>query len=387
MNTLYFGNNGTFDVRAMLTFGVSAKENENAIGYFGTGFKYAVAIILRLGGKISIHTGGQNYAFTKSRETIRGQEFDLVKMNGTDAGFTTRLGINWQPWQAFRELYCNCKDEFGEVSAVMPNTDTVVAVDCPEIFSAYQDKQRYFLDGTPDVESDHADIHDKHSHYIFYRGVAVMDTGNPALFTYNIKGQLDLTEDRTVRHDFIARFRIQKALQAITDPVMMRRILTADSNTFEGGVTFDPDYETSDCFVEIASNLIKTGSNINESARRLLAKLDDKKGAWPEANLTRVQQTMLDKAISFLCKIDISATQYPVKVVESMGEGIMGRAIDGTIYLSLLPFNMGTKQVASTLMEEWVHTRLGVKDFDYGMQNWLFDKILSMGEELAGSPL
>ena len=96
---------------------------------------------------------------------------------------------------------------------------------------------------------------------------------------------------------------------------------------------------------------------------------------------------MLDKAISFLCKIDISASQYPIKIVDSMGEGIMGRAIEGTIYLSLLPFNMGTKQVASTLMEEWVHTRLGVKDFDYGMQNWLFDKILSMGEELSGAPL
>lgn len=387
MNTLYFGNNGTFDVRAMLTFGVSAKENEDAIGYFGTGFKYAVAIILRLGGKISIHTAGQNYAFTKSRETIRGQEFDLVKMNGTDAGFTTRLGINWQPWQAFRELYCNCKDEHGEVSMTMPNTETVIAVDCQQIIGAYHDRQLYFLEGTPDAINDHADIHNKPSEYIFYRGVAVMNTGHPAMLTYNIKGTLDLTEDRTVKYDFIARSRIQRALQAIACPVMMRRVLSAGNNTFEGGVTFDSDYDTSDCFVETASNLIKTGFNVNESARRLIAKLDDKKGAWPEAHLTQVQQIMLERAISFLCKIDISASQYPIKIVESMGEGIMGRAIDGIIYLSLLPFNMGTKQVASTLMEEWVHTRLGVKDFDYGMQNWLFDKILSMGEELAGSPL
>lgn len=56
MSKLYFLNNGEFDVSAMLTFGVSAKESDNPIGQFGTGFKYAIAIILRLGGSISVAT-------------------------------------------------------------------------------------------------------------------------------------------------------------------------------------------------------------------------------------------------------------------------------------------------------------------------------------------
>lgn len=387
MTKLYFGNDGVFDVRAMLTFGVSAKENENAIGYFGTGFKYAVAIILRLGGKISIHTNGQNYKFTKVTEEIRGQEFDVVKMNDVDAGFTTRLGINWQPWQAFRELYCNCMDEFGNVSEIMQNTDTVIAVDCAEIHKAYQDRDTYILSGTPTVTSAYADIYQKPSHYVFYRGVAVMSTGKHALFTYNIKQQLELSEDRTVKSEWYATYYIRKALQGMENPSMMRKVLTAHHDFYERGIRFDADDAASDCFIETATQLIKSGVGVSESARMVVSRNDEKKGNWPEIDLTSVKRQMLDRALSFLAKIDVPVNQFPVKIVEGLGDGVMGRALDGVIYLSPLAFNMGTKQVASTLMEEWVHNKHGVADFDRAMQNWLFDKVLSLGEEINGQPL
>lgn len=387
MNKVFFGNAGMFDVRAMLTFGVSAKENDSAIGYFGTGFKYAVAIILRLGGKISIHTNGENYIFTRVTETIRGQEFDVVKINGTDAGFTTRLGINWQPWQAFRELYCNCKDEHGEVQLSVPDNDTIIAVDCAEIFKAYQDRDTYILSDTPVVSNAYADIYQKPGQYIFYRGIAVKNTGKPSLFTYNIKPQLELTEDRTVKSEWHADYYIRKALQGLEQPAMMRKVLTAHHDTYERSIRFDADDEASDCFIETATQLIKSGIGVSESARQVVVRNDEKKGNWPEIKLTAVKRQMLDRALSFLLKIDVPAKQFPIKVVEGMGDGVMGRAIEGVIYLSPLAFNMGTKQVASTLMEEWVHNKYGVADFDRAMQNWLFDKVLSLGEEINGAPL
>jgi len=43
--------------------------------------------------------------------------------------------------------------------------------------------------------------------------------------------------------------------------------------------------------------------------------------------------------------------------------------------------------VASTLLEEWVHNYHRCADFDRNMQSWLFDKILSIGEEINGEPL
>ena len=94
---VYFMNNGDFDVRTMTTFGVSVKTKDEPIGFFGTGFKYAVAIILRMQGQISIKTKSGEFVFTVHREKIRDEEFDLVYINDKEAGFTTRLGINWLP--------------------------------------------------------------------------------------------------------------------------------------------------------------------------------------------------------------------------------------------------------------------------------------------------
>lgn len=53
-----FRNKGIIDPRSITTFGVSSKDSESAIGYFGTGLKYAIAILLREGCKIDIYTGG-----------------------------------------------------------------------------------------------------------------------------------------------------------------------------------------------------------------------------------------------------------------------------------------------------------------------------------------
>jgi len=124
----YFMNNGNFDIRAMMTMGVSAKLSDSAIGFFGTGFKYAVAVILRGGGSVKVSTIDGVYEFTKKEEIIRDQKFDLVMINGSSAGFTTHMGINWEPWMAFRELFCNAKDEGGVIcSEIDTNYDNVLS--------------------------------------------------------------------------------------------------------------------------------------------------------------------------------------------------------------------------------------------------------------------
>jgi len=112
---IVFKNSGNIDIKSITTFGVSSKENDSAIGYFGTGLKYAIAILLREGCEITIHTGGKKYEFGTQRQTVRVDEFTFVTMNGEALAFTTELGKNWQLWQAFRELYCNCTDEGGTI--------------------------------------------------------------------------------------------------------------------------------------------------------------------------------------------------------------------------------------------------------------------------------
>lgn len=385
MSILYFGNAGRFDVRAMLTFGVSAKESSDAIGYFGTGFKYAVAIILRLGGTISIKSGDEIYEFTKSREIIRGKEFEIVKCNCQDAGFTTRLGINWAPWQAFRELWCNCKDEGGECSTQRMQFDTVISVDCREIMEAYAARRLYFLESNPLSLTAQCEIHEGHAHFVFYRGIAVKALNSPSVFSYNIVTPTELTEDRTLKYDYYANHYISRAIQNCTSARMLKKILTAPDGTFESKLEFSGD--CSGEFVSVVKNALRSGARISESARNCVSKMEEDAGVFPAAELTNVQKQMLDRAVDVLRKINIDVTDFEIKTVVSLGDGVMGRAIDGVIYLSQLPFHMGTKQVASTLLEEWVHCKHGCGDFDRAMQSWLFDKILSMAEEFIGEPI
>lgn len=384
----YFMNNGDFDIRAMMTMGVSAKENDQAIGYFGTGFKYAVAIILRMGGKIKISTMSGEYEFTARKEMVRGKEFEIVYCNDQEAGFTTRMGINWEPWMAFRELHCNASDEGGKSSdRVDIGYDTIIEVDCDEIYRAYSSQADYFIGGDPVFETDQVQVFKGGKPYIYYRGVAVRNAVENQVFSYNIKSPVDLTEDRTAKYDHHIFWPIKRMWQNhCTDRAMLRKVVRSGDHG-EARIGFDPDWGSSETFTDVCAELMKTDVGVCESARLVAAKMEAVRGDWPEFELSEVQRKMLDRAIHHLGKIDVNVNMYPIKTVTGLGDGVMGRALDGVIYLSEIPFNMGTKQVASTLLEEWVHNKTGAADFDRTMQSWLFDKVLSMAETINGEPM
>ena len=47
----------------------------------------------------------------------------------------------------------------------------------------------------------------------------------------------------------------------------------------------------------------------------------------------------------------------------------------------------GTKFIASTLLEEFVHCRYRLLDESRDLQTWLFDRLITMGEEyVVGEP-
>jgi len=64
MKTIIFKNNGIIDLDFIRSFGVSVKENDNPIGFFGTGLKYAIAILLREKQEVSVFLGKEEYKFS-----------------------------------------------------------------------------------------------------------------------------------------------------------------------------------------------------------------------------------------------------------------------------------------------------------------------------------
>ncbi|HBC55967.1 MAG TPA: hypothetical protein DCZ03_02270 [Gammaproteobacteria bacterium] len=384
---IYFCNNGGFDLSAMLTFGVSAKESSDSIGKFGTGFKYAVAITLRLGGEILVRSGDEEYNFSYVEKVIRGKSFNVVTVNGKEAGFTTALGSHWEPWQAFRELYCNCLDESGITSdSPLDQFDTIIEVACEQIYLAYQNKSNYFIESTPIYADRNVEIHNDSRPYFYYKGVAVCRSGK-SIYSYNILRDVDLTEDRTAKypHHDIER-KIAISIATCDDPKIIEDILLSRLE-YDNAINYSASSTASSEFISKCRQLISSDRCIPEAAFTLLNRLCDEAGEWPEVELNNVEQAMIDKSVAFLRALGEPVDDYDIKTVKGLGDNCMGRAFDGRIYLSKIPFQLGTKQVASTILEEYVHLKHGCPDFSREIQSWLFDKILSIGESINGEPL
>ena len=220
MNTVYFDTPGLLDMRAVTTFGLSVKENENPIGYFGTGLKYAIAILMRNGADFTIsNSSGDTYKFSVRTQEFRNVEFNAIYMNSNinimndrEMPFTTELGKNWKMWMTFRELYCNTKDENGvchviedseNVRFTWPNWTRITVYD-KDFYEAYSNRHEYFIE---DLKPAHVgtgmEIFERPSAHMFYKRIRIGDLQRSTIMTYNHIRFLDLTEDRTVAHTFI----------------------------------------------------------------------------------------------------------------------------------------------------------------------------------------
>ena len=243
---IVFENRGEIDPVAMTTFGVSVKVGDNPIGFFGTGFKYAVAVLLRTGHRITVYSGEDAFRFSTRRADVRGKDFEFVDVSINDGqqtpvGFTTELGKTWEPWMAYRELYCNARDEGGEVYEVAradqasdPRRETtLILVDGPEIGEVHRERALYFLEGEPDVTCDEVGIYRRPSSVLFYRGVRILRLPRPATFTYNLLGRISLTEDRTMAHPFMAEWYLTRALTQCDDASILEAALVATRDSLE----------------------------------------------------------------------------------------------------------------------------------------------------------
>lgn len=396
---LVFRNPGLIDIRAITTFGVSAKDNEHAVGFFGTGLKYAIAILLRHHETITLFVGGEQYTFFKEAETIRGKSFELVYVNHlegktvTALGFTTELGKTWELWQAFRELYCNTMDERGTVyhqdgSAVDATEDeTVFLVSGLDSVWAARDavvlprKRLLFSNEVLEVHAGETDA-------VYYRGIKAGTLSKPNKYTYNILRQLDLSEDRLIKYSWQANHAIAAGLAGCDQKDILATVLLAEGDYSERHLDYAGNLP-SGVFMELVRDYAKAGQTCNLSAIQLCRDLTQLDHAPVEMLLDAVDTARLRRAVAFCTSLGFPVSDYNIKVYPFLGDGVMGQAdcINKTIMLTELAFQQGTKMLAGTLLEEWAHIRYGHGDCTRAMQNWLLDNLCSLGERILGEPL
>lgn len=400
---LVFSNPGVLDINLVKLLGVSVKESDSAIGFFGTGLKYAIASTLRLGGEVVIFSDGQRYDIAGEKLTLRDKEFTRVTINGEALGFTTELGKQWEPWMVVRELYSNALDEQGGTSIQTHNLDdlqdkstgeTIIALRGVPFLEVWNNRANYFIspEETPVHESEYAAAyaHRCGSRSVFYRGIRVYDAMKPTLYRYNIRERLDLTEDRTAKYLFQITEAVERSIITSTDEGFITRVLTCGDEAFEGNLTFTDgslrSLPMSDEFQAVCSALAaRKPAKMNRLAIKYYQERTQQIVPITPVKLSPVQEKQLARAAEFIRSLGFadSLDDYPITVVSWLGEYVYGMAKDGQILLTKQAFDLGTKKLAAIILEEFVHNHFNLLDETRELQSWLFERVITMGEEFV----
>ena len=374
--TIYFTNPGKIDLDVIRIMGVSIKENENPIGYFGTGLKFAIASLLRTNHKIRLQVDGESYKFTSQTVKVRGEDVERVFMNDEPLPFTTQLGRNWEPWQGFRELHSNALDETGKTSDKPCEDDTVFMVTGDGIEDAYYNRESIFLSADPIWQNASLSVYDKPSNYIFYRGVRAGALPKASLFTYDVKSKLELTEDRTVKAFHMAELAVESSLPGTENLQIIARLLN-NGDAWDQGLNFTYCSAPSTVFIDECKSRLND-AHLNASARQLAEKHMQKSTAFPAISTTERQEVIISDAVKLSNKAGSSIARSDFIVTETLGAGVYGMVKNDTrqIYIAGPAIDMGKTHLAATIFEEWLHKTHGIADCTREFQDFVLQRLM-----------
>lgn len=350
-------------IESFTTFGINYKPmTKNPIGFFGTGLKYAIAVLCRHGIKVRLLIGEVEYEFYADTDYFRGKEFQFIKMRRRKSimkkwfyeklPFTTELGKNWDLWQAFRELESNTRDENGitiiaPVDDIEPEAGKTKIIVTSDAFwrIATDDLHKIFLpsDLEPRWRDDKLEIYNKPSEHIYYRGLRVHDfkehEGSKSMYTYNILEETRLTEDRTLMYMFEARERITKGLSRCNDITLLKSIIQASSvkGFFEEKLDWDyvfnkPSDEFMSLMKSMKKNRVDISSRLQPIYSRYLAPTPPKQYPKPQGGDTIDRKELLKALVWWNNNSQELPTEFiPVleQTIEYLEPGKSKQKVDG----------------------------------------------------------
>lgn len=232
------------DLRELFTLGLTSKRDGTKIGHKGSGLKFGLALIHRLGSHLVVRVGPHNLKSVAMPETIRGQEHQIIRLEGTSAGqpsciethITVQAGADtWtEAWFVLRELLQNALDEGGTWELVQdddehPGSGTCLLVPLTDpLLEAWNQRDAWF--------------HPRHEEIIYdapgcaglyYHGFKVYP-GEGWRWTYDVTTLIErdkLSEDRQLRNVNVDEL-FKKILKACPDlPLAFyEAILRVDEN-------------------------------------------------------------------------------------------------------------------------------------------------------------
>ena len=362
--------------------GVSIKDNDEAIGRFGTGLKYAIAGILRTGGKIEIRSGTKSYEFGTVEKTIRGKTFNIVSCNGEELSYCTDYGHHWKAWQWFRELQSNALDEGGDSTDENDIVaDTVIVVNHPEIAECWDNRDKFFLD------LDRADIIETINGdqlmsangmgKIYCKGVFVGDCNLPIDVNFR---HVSLTEDRTIQY---TEQHLAKLLVQSTNNQIIRMALNSDYPNYHAVWATNT---VSNEFLDAVHDRMVNCKNVPSGVKGIYVA---RRGEIQRESFepTAFQLAKLRKATEFLANCGEKITEKINFVKTREDDTLYGFAKNGEIFLTEKAFSHGVHDLVQTVLEEHYHCTTGHADLTRDFQQFLFRKLVEMMEIASNDPL
>lgn len=338
---LIFRTPGTIDMRAFEMFGLSSKD-DTQIGRFGTGLKYASAIILRLGGSLTIRTPTAAHHLTTAKMDFRDVEAQRVYCNDTPLAFTTDLGRDWEPWMAFRELYSNTLDEGGSVRfaeaapAAAPTDSTEIIVDCNPLTAVYFDRDLYFIDAEdkPLAAFGAVEVYSGQSSHFYYRNIAVLKLPEPAQYRYNFIGHVELSEDRTASSPFSLTYDLGRSLAVCENEQILQKALHRQA-PLESTLSFSSSWNYSAAFIGAVTKLGAAASGpAAMAAAHVKIKNLDGATVYTDAESAKSNELLM-AALLRLRALDVDLDNLKFALTDNLkrDESYVCRA-DGTIILN-----------------------------------------------------
>lgn len=298
---IYFSTFDEFDYDVLRLMGFSAKPNsENPLGQFGTGLKYGIATLLRLGCAIQIRDRGKVIDLSIENRVIRGVPTEVIKLGDETLPFTLALGKNWTAEDAFRELHSNTLDEDGGTTDSECDAPFQIVVTGAPIEQAYANRHEIFLSTPPTGYGNEViKLHPGATSNIYYRGVRVYTAqfaDKSYAYTYNVILGVTLTEDRTLKytspvHTAIAEYLVQAAPASVLDTVFQKNNIEFDLDYDVG--SFRPSDAMKQWYDENKNRTV-VPSSLHRLMMRKFPERFGKSGKVPTADETSRIQTALD---------------------------------------------------------------------------------------------
>lgn len=420
MTTLLIENDGEIDVNGLRLLGATSKEGqENKIGFFGTGTKYAIATAMRLGIGVSIFSGEKPIKINRRKICFRNEEYEEITINDEPTGITTRTGIQWETWFIIREFLCNAIDEGGHhvditnhQAGVHGKTRVYIELNT-EIRDVYEkwdhlfsfEREPFFCSGDKKCFLPA----EKNNGIVYRKGIKIWDSKQNTVFDYDFPS-LKINEARVAVSDFSVAYEIVLFLKNVADSKMINILLKSGLDTFEmkqnwewGFITKNTNWrdalknttiipqDQSGFYAEEMqhTHIILPNSMCLWLYQSFGNELDICGIAKKEEDIIILEPTdrhkkLLTDSINFLKSGGFSdIDKWPILIAD-LGYGYMGKYEDGKIYINDTTFSMGRRQIAETLLEEYAHAKTKQKDETREFQNVLLRFVIDAIENKTG---